>query len=49
MLYEINDKVKSAILQIVSKADIKGADVPIVVEILKTLDSPIPPEPTTKE
>ena len=39
--YEISDKVKGAIMQIVAGASIKGADAPIVVEIANTLQTPI--------
>ena len=42
--YEIPKNIKDNILKLLSRVDIKGAEAPVLVEILQLLDRPIKKE-----
>lgn len=42
--YEIPKNVRDNILRLLSRVDIKGAEAPVVVEIMQILDKPIKEE-----
>ena len=45
MLYELSDQQQKALLTLISNANIKGADAPIVVQIAQALQKPKKEEP----
>ena len=44
MLYELSDQQQKALLTLISNANIKGADAPIVVQIAQALQHPVKEE-----
>ncbi|GAF74182.1 unnamed protein product [marine sediment metagenome] len=41
MKYEISNEIKNNILKLLQRVDIKGGEAPVIMEIVKVLNTPI--------